>query len=106
MDIKDAARAVAELYRHSDEHSGECHIVNVASTDTRVLKEFAEEIHDLCGGKGSLSYGSFAQAKEGALSICPAVERLSALTGGTWREQVTFAEGIRSILTEQSGGIR
>lgn len=106
MDIKDAARAVAELYRHSDEHSGECHIVNVASADTRVLKEFAEEIHDLCGGKGSLSYGSFAQAKEGALSICPAVERLSALTGGTWREQVTFAEGIRSILTEQSGGIR
>lgn len=98
MDIEDAAGAVVELYRCSGGHEGETHVVNVASGDTRVLREFVEEIHSLCGGKGSLEYGSFVQAKEGALSICPAVEQLRILTGGTWQEQVSFADGIRRML--------
>ena len=41
MDIEDASRAVVELYRYSDSHRGECHAVNVASEDTRVLRDFA-----------------------------------------------------------------
>lgn len=98
MDIEDAAGAVVELYRCSGGHEGETHVVNVASGDTRVLREFVEEIHSLCGGKGSLEYGSFVQAKEGALSICPVVEQLRILTGGTWQEQVSFADGIRRML--------
>lgn len=98
MDIEDAARAVAELYRYSDSHKAETHIVNVASTDTRRLREFVEEIHELCGGRGQLEYGTFVQAKEGALSICPTVEVLKTLTGGTWQERVSFDEGIRRML--------
>jgi len=98
MDIEDAARAVLELYRYSDQFAGETHIVNVASEDTRRLREFVEEIHGLCGGRGELEYGTFVQAKEGALSICPVVEKLKQMTGGTWQERVTFAEGIRRML--------
>lgn len=98
MDIEDASRAVVELYRYSDSHRGECHAVNVASEDTRVLRDFVEEIHGLCGGNGNLEYGSFVQAKEGALSICPVNENMKKLTGGTWKEQVSFAEGIRRML--------
>ena len=98
MDIEDASRAVAELYRCSKDHPGECHVVNVASEDTRVLKEFVEEIHRLCGGKGDLEFGTFVQAKEGALSICPKVQVLKELTGGTWTERVSFGEGIRRML--------
>ena len=98
MDIVDASRAVVELYRYSDSHRGECHAVNVASEDTRVLRDFVEEIHSLCGGSGNLEYGSFVQAKEGALSICPVNENLRRLTGGTWKEQISFAEGIRRML--------
>lgn len=98
MDIEDAANAVVELYRFSSSHEGESHVVNVASEDTRVLREFVEEIHQLCKGRGSLEYGAFVQAKEGALSICPAVKRLRELTGGTWQESVSFAEGIRRML--------
>ena len=98
MDITDAARAVVELYRFSDGHPGECHVVNVASEDTRVLREFVEEIHDLCQNRGTLEFGTFVQAKEGALSICPSVDILKELTDGTWKEQISFADGIRSML--------
>lgn len=101
MDIEDASRAVAELYRYSDGHAGECHIVNVASEDTRVLRDFVEEIDALCGHKGALEFGTFVQAKEGALSIRPVMERLKILTDGTWRERVSFADGIRRMLEER-----
>lgn len=98
MDIEDAADAVVELYRFSDSHAGENHVVNVAGGDTRVLRDFVEEIYELCGGRGRLEYGAFVQAKEGALSVCPAVERLRELTGGSWHEKVSFAEGIRRMM--------
>lgn len=101
MDIRDASRAVAELYRYSDDHKGESHIVNVASRDTRPLREFVEEIHRLCGGRGSLEYGTFVQAKEGPLSICPQTRVLRELTESTWEEQVTFEAGIRRMLAGQ-----
>lgn len=100
MNIEDVVRAVLKLYQYSDEHEGESCIVNVASTDTRMLKSFTEEIHALCDGKGSLEYGTFVQAREGALSICPETERLKELTGGTWQERVSFAEGIQRMLAE------
>ena len=100
MDIQDASRAVLELYRFSDEHSGECYIVNVASRDTRVLREFVEEIHEIAGGRGALEYGTFVQAKEGALSICPRTEVLSELTAGTWKEEIAFRDGIRRMMEE------
>jgi nucleoside-diphosphate-sugar epimerase len=98
MDIEDAARAVLELIRHSDSFEGETHIVNIASEDTRRLRDFVEEIHDLCGGSGSLEYGTFVQAKEGALSICPTVDVLRKLTKGTWEERVPFSEGISRLI--------
>lgn len=98
MHIEDAARAVIELYRCSDEHKGESRIVNVASKDTRVLREFVEEIYDLCERNGELEFGTFVQAKEGALSICPTVNVLEELTGKTWNEQISFADGIRGML--------
>lgn len=98
MDIRDAARAVLELCRHSDKFSGTTHIVNVASKDTRRLREFVEEIHMLCEGRGRLEYGTFVQAKEGALSICPTVDVLKKLTDGTWQEQTSFADGISRML--------
>ena len=59
-----------------------------------------EEIHTLCGGRGNLEYGSFVQAKEGALSICPVNENIKKLTDGTWKEEVSFAEGIRRMLPQ------
>ena len=102
MEISDAARAVVELYRFSHGWDGECHVINVASTDTRELRSFVEEIYGLCERKGHLEYGTFVQAKEGALSICPAVEKLQELTQGTWVEKMTFAQGIGRMLDNKN----
>ena len=103
MDIDDASRAVIELCKYSDEGNAKAHIVNIASKDTRVLKEFVEEIHRLCGLQGELEFGSFVQAKEGALSICPDIEELKKLTGYTWKEEVSFEEGIKGLLSRRIG---
>ena len=96
----DTAKAVVELYRHSDQRAGCIRIVNVASEDTRPLRDFVEEIHRLCKNRGHLEYGTFVQAREGALSICPTVDVLRELTDGTWIEQVSFARGIGKLLDE------
>ena len=98
MYIDDAASAVVELYRYSDRFDRSYHIVNVASDDTRVLRQYVEEIYELCDKKGELEYGSFLQAKEGALDICPSIEELKRLTCDTWSEKYTFDKGIKEIL--------
>ena len=107
MDIEDASRALLELYRHSDSvEQGHAEIVNIASEDTRRLREFVEEIHGLCENRGQLEYGTFVQAKEGALSICPTVDVLKRLTENTWKEQVSFKEGIKRMLQiNECGGV-
>ncbi len=98
MEIEDAARAVLLLYLHSNTRAGESHIVNVAGQDTRKLRLFVEEIHALCGGRGSLEFGTFEQAKEGALSVCPTIDTLIRLTDGEYKDMISFAEGIRRML--------
>ena len=98
MEVRDAARAVLLLYKHADEQSGEDSIVNVASKDTRVLKGFVEEIYELSGRRGELCYGSFQQAKEGALSICPVTDRLFAMTGGEFKEDIPFSRGAAELI--------
>lgn len=98
MEVRDAARAVLLLYKHADEQSGEDSIVNVASKDTRELRSFVEEIYELSGRKGELCYGSFQQAKEGALSICPVTDRLLTMTGGEFREEIPFSRGAAELI--------
>ena len=100
MYIADAAEAVWQLYeslRKREKGEPASAIVNVAGEDTRVLRSFVEEIHRITGEKGRLEYGSFVQAKEGALSVCPDVSRLKELTGG-FVERYTFEQGIREML--------
>lgn len=100
MDISDATRAVLLLYQHADAETAreKSHIVNIASQDTRVLRDYVEEVWALCGRQGRLEFGTFVQAREGALSICPTVGRLLELTAGTYRDHVSFTEGINRML--------
>ncbi len=103
MYIDDAVRAVILLCRRfleepADEPIGM--IVNIASRDTRQLKSFVEEIHQIAGGRGQLEYGAFVQAKEGALSVRPDVTRLAELLPG-WKENYTFRRGILEMIDKE-----
>ncbi len=73
--------------------------VNIASEDTRVLKEFVEEVRELAGS-GTVEYGAFVQAKEGALSLRPDVSRLLSMTDG-WREEYSFRQGIITTIKKE-----
>lgn len=100
MYIDDAVEAVVRLYER--EKIREFHkpqAVNIASRDTRVLKEFVEEVRQIAGG-GILQYGTFVQAKEGALSICPDVGRMEKMTGG-FQEKYTFHQGITETIKKE-----
>ena len=99
MYIEDAVQAVYELYRHAEENPSA--IVNVAGDDTRPLREFVEEVHRIAGGRGSLEYGTFVQAKEGALSIRPDISRLKEFTKGCWAERYSFARGIEETIEKE-----
>lgn len=114
MYIEDAVQAVYKLYRQvidikgvdvtSDAgqlEPGKIFIVNIASHDTRPLRSFVEEIHQIVGFKGELEYGTFVQAKEGALSIRPDITRLKRLTGGRWEEEYSFRRGIEETIERE-----
>ena len=102
MYIEDAVQAVYELYRHGRADGAPySHIVNIAGSDTRPLRSFVEEIHEIVGGRGELEYGTFVQAKEGALSIRPDITRLCRLTCGDWKERYTFRRGIEETIEKE-----
>ena len=96
--IEDMAEVMTVLLERVDLPGG---IYNVAGEDTRVLREFVEEIHEIAGGRGTLEYGIFVQAKEGALSVCPDVEKLNRLLEGRWEEAYTFRQGIEETMKRE-----
>lgn len=101
MYIDDAVEAVGRLYEQvKDKPLFPGTAVNIASRDTRVLKSFVEEVREIAGGRGTLEFGTFVQAKEGALSIRPDVRRMEAMTGG-FKERYTFRMGITEMIKRE-----
>lgn len=98
MYIDDAIDAVYSLYLSVlKSHTFRTGIFNIASKDTRKLKDFVLEIYRILGEKGNLEFGTFIQAKEGALSIVPDITALRQITDG-WKEQYTFERGIKETI--------
>ena len=94
LHVRDAARALLLL--------GECDLqgrnslaVNVASSDTRVLKSFVEQIHRLCGNRGSCAYGS-RHTDEAPVDNWPDIGLLQSLIGV--QEEVSFEDGIAELI--------
>lgn len=101
MYIDDAVEAVGRLYEQmKDKPCKKGAAVNIASRDTRVLKSFVEEVFELAGKRGTLEFGTFVQAKEGALSIRPDVSRMEAMTDG-FKERYTFGRGITEMIKRE-----
>lgn len=70
-------------------------VVNLAGSDTRILKEFVEEIHRLAGGAGHCAYGA-RKSIEQPVDNWPDIRRLQALTG--WQPRIAFARGVGALI--------
>ncbi len=88
--VRDAAAALRALCARQG-------VYNIAGPDTRPLRQFVQDIHRLCGGRGQPLYA--ARAGSPAYGIQPLADKLLA-TG--WRPQVSFEQGIRLILEERT----
>lgn len=91
MYIEDAASALLSLLTE-----GTAGIYNVGSQDTRPLRNFIEEMYEICGRKGSFRYGERPQNAEGPADLMPDIGKLLRETG--WRPKTTFSEGIYETL--------
>jgi nucleoside-diphosphate-sugar epimerase len=92
--IEDAAKAIIAL--STADIQKENPIYNIAGTDTRVLKEFVEELHTLMGRRGKPCYGSRKTGIEKPYSMIPNVEKIMQATG--WMPQIPFRVGIQKTL--------
>lgn len=71
-------------------------VYNIASTDTRILREFVEVIWRATGSQGEPDYGARRSALEKPHGIRPSIEKMRVATG--FVPLVTFEEGIRRLV--------
>lgn len=63
--VKDAARQIGELTLNAMANERfECEIYNIASEDTRVLKEFIVKMKEICGSQSELIFGGYDKEKD------------------------------------------
>lgn len=89
--IEDAADALVHLLTE-----GRPGFYNVGGSETKVLREFIQEMYELCGSRGSFTYGERPQNAEGPADLMPDIGKICAETG--WRPVTPFAEGIYETL--------
>lgn len=95
LEITDCARALMLLGERQDTEG----IYHVASEDTRLLKEFVEEIRDVIAPGCALGFGVKKSDPERTFWLIPDTERLRGLG---FREEVEFGEGIRRKLRKSA----
>lgn len=78
-------------------------VYNIGSGDTRVLKDYVEELREITGSRSRLLYGAIPYPATGMVSICPDVHK--TMQELSWRPQISFRQGIISIL-ESIGALR
>lgn len=96
--IHDLARAMCALAETEEEHFFGLSnpVFNLAGNETRPLKEFVEDIYELCGRNGSFRYGSRPENAEGPVNLIPDIGKLCEATG--WSPQVDFRTGIGQLV--------
>lgn len=63
---------------------------------TKPLREYVEEIREICGGKGICHYGKLPPNAEGQANLIPDIQKVKEKTG--WRPEVGFKDGIRRMI--------
>jgi nucleoside-diphosphate-sugar epimerase len=71
-------------------------VYNLASGESRQLKEFVIAMKRICNSKSKLEFGAIPYNSEGIVSFKPIVDKLKQNLG--WSCKVSFEEGIKNIL--------
>jgi nucleoside-diphosphate-sugar epimerase len=74
----------------------ECGAFNLASGNSRQLKEFVEEIKSILQSKSVINYGVVPYGNEGPVSFEPNVSKLEKAL--SWKAETTFKEGIIKLV--------
>lgn len=92
--VEDVVRGLRLLCESTKEpEAGDNRIYNIAGRDTRILRDFLEEVHSLCNSRSNIYYATEVKAN-GCMN--PVAEKIRDLTG--WSEMLSFAESIKSII--------
>lgn len=75
-----------------------------ASSQTRPLRQYVEEMHRLCGGRGDFAYGKLPPNAEGPANLIPDITRIQRTTG--WAPQISFQEGICRMVEEKQARMK
>lgn len=101
--VKDFAEMAVELSKidTSGFESEQDSIFNVASGETRVLKEYVDEIYEHSAKKGTCVFGARPENAEGSPSIFPDVSKLNNVI--KYRSLYSFSKGICEIMDMKYG---
>ena len=80
---------------HSNCLSG---IYNIASEDTRILREYVYEIYTVLGEKGTVDFSNVVVKPEGVPDLDPDIDRIKNIIGDM--KFTTFKQGISEILSQ------
>ena len=76
--VKDAARQIAELSLNAyGDDTFKCEVYNIASEDTRVLKEFVIAMKEICGAQSELRFGGYNPEKD--VNLNPDIRKTKAI---------------------------
>lgn len=97
MEISDCSAATAMIATHEAVTAG---VYDIASNDSRILKEYVRQAHYVCGEHAQLQFCSRGNNAEGAADMHPNLEKLSALG---FNENNTFECSIKSLYETVKG---
>ena len=96
--IDDAGRALADLAEYEGKLSEQGSVYNLGGpmNETRPLRDFVEEIYELCGRRGEMNYGVKSPNAEGIVNLIPDITKMERVLG--WHPVINFYQGMTNIL--------
>ena len=97
--VKDAVKIITKLCDYAIRTNGFTHeVYNIASRDSRILKDFVEEMKAITKSKSVLNYGSITPSN--LVSLQPVISKMESASG--IYEYTKFADVINKIIHQQN----
>lgn len=97
--VKDAVKIITKLCDHAISTKGFTHeVYNIASRDSRILKDFVEEMKAITKSKSVLNYGAITPSN--LVSLQPIISKMESASG--MYEYTQFADVINKIIHQQN----